>query len=95
MSQTQQPVINFENEYQGLSYKANKPTPISVKAPKKHELDVNTSTTATKRKSSDIVDFRAKYKTEKCKFWEINQQCKFADNVYIHLNIVRFRSWWS
>ncbi len=26
-------------------------------------------------------DFKAKYKTELCKFWEINKTCKYGDNV--------------
>ena len=36
-----------------------------------------------KRKKSLELDFKIKYKTEKCKFWEINQTCKFGDSVKI------------
>lgn len=35
------------------------------------------------KKCSDY-DYRTKYKTEKCKYWEINKFCKFADNVKKH-----------
>ena len=44
----------------------------------------------TKKKSFEN-DFRKKFKTEKCKFWEINQMCKFGDKVYlIHNNKCAF-----
>lgn len=26
-------------------------------------------------------NYKKKYKTEKCKFWEISETCKFGDNV--------------
>jgi hypothetical protein len=26
-------------------------------------------------------EYKKKYKTEKCKFWEINKTCKFSENV--------------
>jgi hypothetical protein len=29
-------------------------------------------------------DFKVKYKTEICKFWDINKTCKFGDNVRIY-----------
>jgi butyrate response factor 1 len=33
-----------------------------------------------KKKSVDS-DFRAKYKTEICKFWGLNKECRYGDNV--------------
>lgn len=32
-----------------------------------------------RNKKSD--DFKVKFKTEKCKFWEIDRSCKYGDNV--------------
>jgi hypothetical protein len=37
------------------------------------------------RKRNTDNDFRKKYKTEICKFWSINQTCKFGDKVNILL----------
>jgi hypothetical protein len=31
------------------------------------------------------TDFKVKYKTEICKYWAINQSCKFGDNVSLVL----------
>jgi len=41
------------------------------------------------------VDFKVKYKTETCKFWDLNGVCKFGDNVSISLLtlLVRLCSW--
>ncbi len=36
------------------------------------------------QKKSEI-DFKVKYKTEKCKFWEINKTCKFGEGVILSL----------
>jgi hypothetical protein len=33
----------------------------------------------SKNKKSE--DFKLKFKTEKCKFWEIDNNCKYGDNV--------------
>lgn len=30
-------------------------------------------------------DFKIKYKTEKCKFWELFKECKYGDNVSIYI----------
>lgn len=41
----------------------------------------NFLTAEQKAKKSLELDFKIKYKTEKCKYWEINQTCKFGDSV--------------
>ncbi len=64
--------INNNDEYTGLSYKTSSNTPIRVKEMKDFE----------KKKYSDN-DFRAKYKTEICKFWEVHRTCKYADSVIL------------
>ena len=46
----------------------------------------------TNKKLSDH-DFRKKYKTEICKFWSINQTCKFGDKVNIKITLVCICSW--
>ena len=65
------------DEYQDLSYKSSKITPVKV-------IDLVESTekvdTVIRRKSTG-KDFRVKFKTEKCKFYELDQTCKFGDNV--------------
>jgi len=41
--------------------------------------------TPTNAKKSN--DFKVKYKTEKCKFWEINHSCRYGDNcAFAHGN---------
>jgi hypothetical protein len=37
------------------------------------------STGVVSRKSSDI-SFKSKFKTEKCKYWDLNKSCKYGDN---------------
>ncbi len=61
---------NTQNEYNDLSYLRNKNSP-----------NLNQNPEISKVKKSIELDFKIKYKTEKCKFWEINQTCKFRDNV--------------
>ena len=31
------------------------------------------------------TDFKLKYKTEKCKFWDLYKECKYGDNVSVNL----------
>lgn len=38
-------------------------------------------------------DFKLKYKTEKCKFWDLYKNCKFGENVSIYFILVCLRSW--
>ncbi len=42
--------------------------------------DDSTNMPLMKKKSID-ADFRAKYKTEICKFWGVNKDCRYGDNV--------------
>ena len=79
------------DEYQGLSYQRSALTPIVyVDLAEQGDADsanlLNTSTNASginqpsnKKKSMD--DYKKKYKTEKCKFYEVNKECKYGDNV--------------
>ena len=62
--------VNSKNndEYNNLSYKTNSNTPIIIKDKKE-----------TKKFTDN--DFRAKYKTEICKFWQVHKNCKYGDNV--------------
>lgn len=34
-------------------------------------------------KKGEGTDFRKKYKTEICKYWEVNQECRYKDSVSI------------
>ncbi len=40
----------------------------------------NLSDLNSKRKLSE--DFKQKFKTEMCKFWQLNGECKFGENVF-------------
>ncbi len=68
-------------EYEGLSYKASKATPINDE---KEE--------SCQKKSID-KDFRVKYKTEQCKFYGMNKECKFGESVNKYFDLVCLRSW--
>ena len=35
------------------------------------------------KKGNNYLDFRKKFKTEICKFWSINEKCKFGKKVVI------------
>ena len=67
---------NLPEEYSGLSY-LSQSNSNSISNPNGNYQNSE----QTKGKKSLELDFRVKYKTEKCKFWEINQTCKFGDNV--------------
>jgi hypothetical protein len=56
--------------------KANQATP----SQKKYSED---TTDDDKSYKTSEKDFRIKYKTEICKFWELNNKCKFGDKVGI------------
>ncbi len=59
---------NKINEYSDLSYNYNK----------------NDNTNCTKsentKKKGDTIDFKTKWKTEKCHYWDLNHECKFGEN---------------
>lgn len=40
----------------------------------------NLSTAGNSRKASGEFSFKAKFKTEMCKFWELNKTCRFGDS---------------
>lgn len=57
-----------------------------------NDAKANQNTPSNKRYSEDTTDedksyktnekdFRIKYKTEMCKFWELNNSCKFGEKV--------------
>ena len=61
-----------EEDYSGLAYKP-------PKAGKKRNSH-------PKRMSEDTNDFKTKWKTEICHYWEVNGFCKYGDNVRDYLN---------
>jgi len=67
------------DEYQGLSYLNPKLSPNRSEDTNvtDNDSDINK---LTKKKSVE-VDFRMKYKTEICKFWELNKDCRYGSNV--------------
>jgi hypothetical protein len=80
------PKNDIQDEYQGLSYLNGKN---SFKSPCRSEdtnitednLTTSPNAISLQKKKSGESDFRVKYKTEKCKFWELNKVCKYGDNV--------------
>lgn len=75
-------------------FETNQPVKIEYLSAKKTEIEnlsdeyselsflnnLNCETNKNNKKSVEY-DFRNKYKTEKCKFWEINKICKYGDSV--------------
>lgn len=68
------------DEYFGISYLNNNSNNNNIS-----NQNFSGDLTKNPKKISDL-DFRVKYKTEKCKFWEINKSCKFGDGVNIKFN---------
>lgn len=80
-------------------FETNQPVKVEYLSAKKTEIEnlsdeyselsflnnLNCETNKNNKKSVEY-DFRNKYKTEKCKFWEINKSCKFGDGVNIKFN---------
>ena len=65
--QSQSEVDYLSDEYSGLSY-LNMP-------------NCETAQNSKGFKKYSDYDYRNKYKTEKCKYWEINKTCKYRDSV--------------
>ena len=61
----------LEDEYEGLVVKN-----IEIEIDKKSDNNINKN----KKKSGDTKDFRTKWKTEICHYWEMNNYCKYGDN---------------
>ena len=75
-------INNPQNEYSDLSYLNNQnQSSCNNIGIHQNSENANNSNMNLKAKKSIEMDFKIKYKTEKCKFWEINETCKFGDNV--------------
>lgn len=89
-------VGSIADEYSGLSYLANmgtgnKSNNNNISATNGNIVNSNNNNNNLSHqpigelfkplKKNSEMDFRVKYKTEKCKFWEINQTCKFGEGV--------------
>ena len=68
------------------------------------DIKMNQVTPNKKKSSEDTTDddkinknseicFKNKYKTEMCKFWEINNSCKFGNKVMQFSNLVCICAW--
>ena len=68
-------IDNLSDEYSGLSY---------LNAP-----NCDTSINVKNVKKFSDYDYRSKYKTEKCKYWEINSTCKYGDSVKIYKYLLK------
>ena len=68
-----------------ISYKFSKKSPIVDEVSQEKQEIIENGDTENKtfstgnKKSSD--DYRTKFKTEKCKFYEVNKECKFGESV--------------
>lgn len=86
--------IASSDEYQGLSYKSCKKTlTVDINSSDKHETlekgdGVNNSTWMGSKKSFE--DYKIKYKTEKCKYFDVDKACKFGESVIYLLKITLF-----
>lgn len=70
-----------DNEYSELSYYNNNISNNPSNSNRNINQTPSSIDIANAKKKSLELDFKIKYKTEKCKYWEINQTCKFGDNV--------------
>jgi hypothetical protein len=70
-------------EYKGLSLKISNQ---SNETSSSEDRDLLTANSSTLKKNSVDSDFRAKYKTEICKFWGVNKECRYGNNVKIVYN---------
>ena len=57
---------------------------------KERDTSISNLNLLQKKKSVDS-DFRAKYKTEICKFWGVNKECRYGDSVYKFNNFFLFK----
>ena len=65
---------DIKNNYQKNEY-------IDLSNDNKSDINVNCSSKIfNKKKSGDTIDFKTKWKTEKCHNWEMDGQCKFGEN---------------
>lgn len=74
---------NYE-EYKDISYLNNSNYLVSPNKSDETnctEVEESNVTRSILKKKSIDGDFRVKYKTEICKFWELNKMCKYGDNV--------------
>lgn len=50
---------------------------------KQINLEFNQNYKNPRKKSGNTYDFKTKWKTEICHFWEMNGYCQFGENVYL------------
>jgi hypothetical protein len=86
--------INIDEEYSGLIIPSNpQNTSITTSCSSKN----STQQTNKHKHSVETRNFRTKWKTEICHYWEVNQFCKFGDKVNIsyftNINIVCICTW--
>jgi hypothetical protein len=103
-SDTQEEIFckKLNEEYYGLAYNRGAMSPTNSEETNLSEENREVSFTSQgqgqtllpKKKSID-GDFRAKYKTEICKFWAFNKQCRYGDNVrkniFLKIKILFFK----
>ena len=73
----------LNDEYMDLSYKSNTATPLVKNKEQNKRNDPD-------RKYSMENDFRTKFKTERCKYYQLNKDCKFGESVS---KIKKYRSY--
>jgi hypothetical protein len=75
-----QKVNKFDNEeYQGLSYLTGDYN--NTISPSRSDDTTESEGYCKLNKKSFENDYKAKYKTEICKFWELNKECRYGGNV--------------
>jgi hypothetical protein len=75
-------INNIQNQNNNRNQKQNNLNNLNNNNNNTENLDLNLNSKV--KKNTIESDFKIKYKTEKCKFWEINQNCKFGENVKIY-----------
>jgi len=77
-------VFPLKSDFQNLNFKNKNEVDLSDEYQELSYLNAtNCDTTVNNKnvKKFSEYDYRKKYKTEKCKYWEINSTCKYGENV--------------
>lgn len=71
--------INNQNKFQIINTINNQNGFLNVFSPESEDNSENSEDKKTK-KQTDPADYKTKYKTEKCHYWELDGECKFGEN---------------
>ena len=77
-----------EDQISSQTTRIDSSTKLSKKGSNKSKKNKNTS-----KVSGKTNDFKTKWKTEICHFWNLNGYCRFGENVYTYIIVVCICPW--